>query len=128
MTEIKDLFNPAILFSKENPFLKSAEKTHRLVLDAFDRSARLQLAFAEDLLDMNRQRFDALYANDSLQDRFLKQQDLATEFGKRAATLAGDLQEVAVELRSHAGEAANDFISPAAARKPAEKSKKTKAA
>jgi len=79
---------------------KVAEKTHRLIFESFDKAARLQLTFAEDLLVLNRKRFDALYADDTLLNKVSAQQDLATEFGKRTATWAGDLQEVAVDLRS----------------------------
>ena len=88
MSQFKDLF-------------KVAEKTHHLIFESYDKAARLQLAFAGDLLDLNRKRFDALYADDTLLNKVSAQQDLATEFGKRAATWAGDLQEVAVDLRSN---------------------------
>ena len=88
MTQFTDLF-------------KVAEKTHRLIFESFDKAAHLQLAFAGDLLDLNRKRFEALYADDTLLNKVSTQQDLATEFGKRTATWAGDLQEVAVDLRSN---------------------------
>jgi hypothetical protein len=87
MTQFTDLF-------------KAAGKTHRLIFESYDKAARLQLTFAGDLLDLNRKRFDALYADDTLLNKVSAQQDLATEFGKRTATWAGDLQEVAVDLRS----------------------------
>jgi hypothetical protein len=106
MTQITDLFDPMNLFSKENPLLKSAEKTHRRIFETFDKTARLQLSFAEDLLDLNRKRFEALYAGDSLLDKVTAHQDLATEIGKRTVTLAGDLQEIAVDLRSDVSDAA----------------------
>jgi len=128
MTEISNLFKPEVIFSKENPFLKSAEKTHHLLFETFDKAARLQLDFAEDLLDLNRKRFDALYAGDNWQDKVSAQQDLATEIGKRAATWAGDLQEVAAELQNGVSEAANELVSPVAAKAPAKKAKKAKAA
>ena len=88
MTQFTDLF-------------KVAEKAHRLIFESYDKAARLQLTFAGDLLDLNRKRFDALYADDTLLNKVSAQQDLATEFGKRTATWAGDLQEVAVDLRSN---------------------------
>jgi hypothetical protein len=100
MTEFTDLFKPEIIFSKENPLLRTAEKTHRLIFESYDKAARLQLTFAGDLLDLNRKRFDALYADDTLLNKVSAQQDLATEFGKRTVTWAGDLQEVAIDLRS----------------------------
>jgi hypothetical protein len=107
---------------------KVAEKTHRLIFESYDRAARLQLTFAEDLLDLNRKRFDALYADDTLLNKVSAQQDLVTEFGKRTATWAGDLQEVAVDLRGNISDAANDLVSPVAAKAPAAKAKKAKAA
>jgi hypothetical protein len=127
MTQIADLFDPRIMFSLENPFLKSAEKAHRLVFESFDKSARLQLSYAEDLLDLNRQRFDALYTGYSLMDRVAAHKDLATEVGKRTATWAGDLQEVVVDLGSSITDAANDLVAPAK-KTPAARAKKAKAA
>ena len=82
MTQFTDLF-------------KVAEKTHRLIFESFDKAARIHLSFAEDLLDLNRKRFDALYVDDTLLNKVSAQQDIAVEFGKRTATWAGDLQEVA---------------------------------
>ena len=81
--------------------IKVAEKTHRLIFESFDKAARLQLTFAGDLLNLNRKRFDTLYADDTLLNKVSAQQDLATELGKRTVTWAGDLQEVAVDLRSN---------------------------
>ena len=131
MTLFTHLFNPEVLFSKKNPFLKASEKTHRLIFKSFDRTMRLQLAFAKDLLDLNRTRFNALYADDTLRDRISTHQDLATEMGKRTAIWAGDLQEVAVGLQSGFGEAANELFFPAAEKAPApgkKPAKKAKAA
>ena len=88
MIQFKDLF-------------KVAEKTHHLIFESFDKAARLQLAFAGDLLDLNRKRFEALYADDTVLNKVSAQQDLVTELGKRTVTWAGDLQEVAVDLRSN---------------------------
>ena len=91
----------------------------------------INLSFAKDLLDLNRTRFNALYADDTLQDRISTHQDLATEMGKRTAIWAGDLQEVAVELQSGFGEAANELFFPAAEKAPApgkKSAKKAKAA
>ena len=81
--------------------IKVAEKTHRLIFESFDKAARLQLTFAGDLLNLNRKRFDTLYADDTLLNKVSAQQDLATELGKRTVTWAGDLQEVAIDLRSN---------------------------
>jgi len=127
MTQIQDFFDPKILLSKENPFFRSAEKTHRLIFESFDKTARLQLAYAEDLLDLNRQRFDALYTGEGVMDRVAAHKDLATEVGKRTATWAGDLQEVVVDLGSSITDAANDLVSPAK-KAPAAKVRKAKKA
>jgi len=87
--------------SQFTDLFKVAEKTHHLIFESYDKAARLQLAFAGDLLDLNRKRFEALYADDTVLNKVSAQQDLVTEFGKRTATWAGDLQEVAVDLRSN---------------------------
>lgn len=124
MTQFSDYLKPETLFSRENPFLKSAEKTHRLVFETLDKTARVQLAFAEDLLDINRERFESLYEGRTLTDLWTAQQNLASELGKRAAKYAGDLQEVVTSMQAEVAEAANELdaeIEPKA-RKP--KSKK----
>ena len=128
MTQFTDLFNPEIMFSSETPFLQTAKKTHLQIADSFDKAARLQLSFAEDLLNLNRKRIDALYAGESFADTVSAHQDLATELGKRTATWAGDFKEVVVDLQSGVAGAANDLISPAANQTKAAKSKKAKAA
>jgi hypothetical protein len=128
MTQITDMFKPEIMFSRENPFLKAAEKSHRLVFETFDKAAHLQLACFEDLLDLNRRRFESLYADEPLKEKLSTHQDLATEAGKRAAALIGDMQEAAVDLQSSFSDAASEFVSPKAVRKPASKSRKSKAA
>lgn len=124
MSQISDYFKPETFFSRDNLFLKSAEKTHRLVFETLDKTARLQLSLAEDLLDLNRERFEMLYARQSLTDLFTAQQNFATELGKRAARYAGDLQEVVSEMQSGATEAANELGSAAKPRKAPKKSKK----
>ena len=128
MTQLNDLFNPEALFSSEVPFLETAKKTHLKIADSFDKAARLQLSFAEDLLNFNRKRIDALYAGESFADSISAQQNLATELGKRTATWVGDLKDVVVDLQSEVTGAANDLVSPAASETKAAKSKKAKAA
>jgi len=125
MSQISEFFRPETFFSRDNLFLKSAEKTHRLVFETLDRTARLQLALAEDLLDLNRERFEMLYARQSLTDLFTAQQNLATELGKRTARYASDLQEAVSEIQLGAAEAANEL---GAAAKPAKASGKSKKA
>ncbi len=128
MTQFADLFKPEVLFSNDNSFLKSAQKAHRLFAESFDKAARMQLSFAEDLLDINRKRIDALYAGESFMDTVSAHQDLATEIGKRASAYAGDLREAVVDFQSNVTGAANDLVSPATAKTPAAKGKKAKAA
>jgi hypothetical protein len=112
MTQVADLLDPEILFSRENPFLKSAGKTHRRIFEFFDNTVRLHLSFAEDLLNMNRKRFESLYAGGSLLEMVSAHQDLATEIGKRTAVWAGDLQEVALDLQGGIGHVAIELVSP----------------
>jgi len=128
MNQFNDLFKSEALFSSENPFLKSAQKAHHLFAESFDKAARMQLSFAEDLLDINRKRIDALYAGESFMDTVSAHQDLATEIGKRASAYAGDLREAVVDFQSNVTGAANDLVSPATAKTPAAKGKKAKAA
>jgi hypothetical protein len=116
MTGIIDMFDPEVLFSKENPFLKYSGKTHHLIFAAFDKTARLQLSFFEDLVNMNRTRFHSLYAGDSLTDKIAAHQELGTEMGKRTATWAGDLQEVIIDLQSGVINTAIGLFMPAAAK------------
>ncbi len=123
MTQITDLFDPIVLFSKENPYFKFAEKTHRRIFESFDRTVRLNLSYTADLLDLNRERFDALYADENLLDKVWAHQDLAIEISKRTATWAGDLQEVAIELGSGVSEVVRELVSPDAGKGRAAKAK-----
>jgi hypothetical protein len=128
MNQFTDFFKPEALFSRENPFLKSVEKTHRLVFETLDKAARLQVCFAEDLLDINRERFESLYSGQSLSDVFTAQQNIVTELGKRTARYAGDLQEVVTSMQADATEAANELAETAAPRAKARTAKAKKAA
>ena len=108
MTAFSDLFQNPSLFSRDNPVLQAAERTHRLLFEAFDRTARLQLAFAADLVDMNRERFESLYARQPLGEWISAQQDLALDLGKRTARHVGNLQDVLLAMQLGAAEAANE--------------------
>jgi hypothetical protein len=118
--------NPDVLFSADNPFLKSARNTHRLVFDAFDRTARLQLAYAQELLDLNTQRFEALYGSESVMDAVAAQQDLAFDLARSTSRCMAELKEVASGLQASLSDAANEFDAPA--KKAAPKTKKAKTA
>jgi phosphopantothenate synthetase len=128
MTQLNDLFKTEVLFSSENPFLKTAKKTHLQIADSLEKAARLQISFAEELLDLNRKRIDALYAGESFVDMISAQQDLATELGKRTTTWADELKEVVVDLQSGVSDATNELVSSAAGESRAVKGKKAKAA
>ena len=126
MSQINDFFKPEALFSRDNPLLKSLRQGHELMFETFDKAARVQLTYAEELLDVNRKQFEAFYSGKSLKDAVAAQQDLATEVGKRTAKCVGDLQEVVVEMQAGVSEAANDLgASPATGKA---RTKKTKSA
>ncbi|MDT8321673.1 MAG: phasin family protein [Xanthomonadales bacterium] len=125
MTQVNDFFKPDVLFSAGNPLLTSIRQGHQLMFETFDKAARVQLTYAEELLDVNRKQFELLYAGKSLKETVADQQDLATEWGKHAAKCVGDLQEVAVELQAGVSEAANDMATPEAGNT---RTKKTKSA
>ena len=128
MTQFTDYFKPEVLLSRENPFLKTAAAAHRAVFDTLDKAARVQLAFAEDLLDLNRERFELLYAGKSFTETLDAQQDLLMEMGKRSVRYAGDLQDIATSLgtglKGAAADAANEAAAGAGRKAGASKSKK----
>ena len=113
MNNIFENFKTENIFSTENPFSKSAQKTHGLFATAFDTTARMQLAFGEELLDLNKKRFAALYAGDSVQDTIATHQELITEAGNRAIALNDEIQKVATELQTSVTDAANEWLSVA---------------
>jgi len=94
-------------------FLKQA---HHRIFEAFDRTVRVQLSLTGDLLDLNRKRFETLYAGTGLMDKISAHQDLATELAKRTATWAGDLQEVAFDLYNGTCDAVNDRVASGASK------------
>lgn len=113
MNNLFDNFKPEAIFSADNPFVKSAQKTHTLIADAFDKTARMQLAFGEELLNLNKKRFASLYAGNSVQDTLATQQDLITEAGNRASNLADEFQKVATDFQAGVTEAANEWVAVA---------------
>jgi len=129
MTNLFDNFKPEAIFSAENPFLKSAQKTHTLIAEAFDKTARMQLAFGEELLDLNKQRFASLYDGKSAQDTLATQQDLVTEAGNRASALADEFQAVATDFQAGVTEVANEWaqVATEAANEVSEVAKPAKA-
>ena len=113
MTAFSDFFKPEALFSADNIFVKSARQAHGLAFEAFDKTARMQLDFARDLLDINRKRIDAMYAGDSFADSLSAQQDFALEAGKRGLGLVDDAQAIATELQEAFAESADEFVAAA---------------
>jgi hypothetical protein len=110
MNNIFENFKSEALFSAENPFFKSAQKTHTLFAEAFDKTARMQLVFGDELLDLNKKRFASLYAGASVQDTVANHQELMTEAGSRASALADEFQQVATDLQAGITDAANEWI------------------
>ncbi len=110
MNKLFENLNPEAVFSAENPFFKSAQKTHTLIAEAFDKTARMQLAFGEELLDLNKKRFGALYAGKSAQDTLATQQDLIAAVGNRVTALADGFQQVATEFQAGLTDAANEWV------------------
>ena len=130
MNSFTDFLKPEAFFSAENVFLKSARQAHELSFEALDKTVRLQLDFARDLMDINRKRFEAMYAGDSLTDTLSAHQDFALETGKRGLSLVNEAQAIASELQEAAKETANDFVKAANdfARPAKSTSRKAKAA
>jgi len=58
MNRLFEFFKHDTILSTGNPFFKSAEKTHRLFAGAIDSTARMQLAFGEELLDLNKNQIE----------------------------------------------------------------------
>ena len=130
MNAFTDFFKPEAIFSNENLFFKSAKQAHELAFEAFDRTAQLQLDFARDLLDLNRKRFEAMYAGASIVETLSANQDFAVETSKRGLTLVDDAQAIASEFQDAVKESASEFVAAANAyTKPAKTApKKAKAA
>ena len=110
MNNLLKNFKPEAIFSTENLFFKSAQKTHTLFAEAFDKAARMQLAFGEELLDLNKKRFASLYAGKSASDTLSFQQDLVTEAGNRTSDLVDECQKIATDFQTGMTEAANDWV------------------
>ena len=113
MNELFNNFKPETIFSTENPFFKSAQKAHTLFAETFDKTARMQLAFGEELLDLNKKRFATLYAGASASETLSAHQDLITEAGNRASDLADEFQKVATDFQAGITEAANEWVNVA---------------
>jgi hypothetical protein len=110
MNNLFDNFKPETIFSADNPFVKSARKTHTLFAEAFDKTARMQLAFGEELLDLNKKRFASLYAGESAGDTLAVQQDIIVEAGNRTSALTDEFQKVATDFQTGITEAANEWV------------------
>ncbi len=130
MTQFTDFLKPEALFSSENIFALAAKQAHELSFEALDKTARLQLDFARDLLEINRKRFESMYAGGSFADTLSAHQEFALETGKRGLSMVDDAQAIASELQEAAKESANEFVAAAKGfGKPAKTaSKKAKAA
>lgn len=105
MSDVFDLFKndylkPENLFTTQNPLGDAAIKAHRALFNAFDGSVRASLTLAEDLLDINRKRVDALYAVDTLSEVAGVHKDIALEAGKRFAGWGEELREMLMDYQS----------------------------
>jgi hypothetical protein len=128
MNQAFDFFKPEALFSSDNPFIQSAAKSHQLFAESFDKAARAQLAFAGDLLDLNRKRIESLYESNSVADKLAAQQAIITEAGNLTSEWAAGVQDIVTEYQSGVSESANELLD-LVAQKPAKKAaKKAKAA
>ena len=130
MTQFTEFFKPEVLFSPENIFMQTAKQAHELTFEALDKTTRLQLDFARDLLEINRKRFESMYAGDSFADTLSAHQDFALETSKRGLSLVDDAQAIASEIQEAVRESANEFVAAAKGfAKPAKTAtKKAKAA
>jgi len=130
MNTFTDLLKPEAFFSDQNAFFKTAKQAHELTFRALDKSIRLQLDFTRDLMDLNRERFEALYAGESVMDTLSAQKDFALATGKRGLSLVDDAQAIANEIQEAIKETANDFVASANsfAKAPKTTTRKAKAA
>lgn len=122
MALFTDFLNAEKLYSRDNPLLKATEAGHRMLFESLDNAARLNIAFAVDLLDLNRERFQSFYGGASLKATLEAQRDLALEMGQRTVRHAGELAEVIAATALDLTNAANEQ------RNTAGRSKKSKAA
>jgi len=113
------------LFPGIGPMMAAARRSHELAADAFDRTARLQLALAGDLLALNRKRFESLYAEKPLTEAVAEQQELALEAGRRYATFGEDCRELIGELQERAVETVAEAAPAATGKKKTGKGAKT---
>ena len=121
MSDVFDLFKndylkPENLFNTQNPLAAAAVQAHRALFNAFDSSARASLTLAEDLLDINRKRVDALYAVDTLSEVTGVHKDIALEAGKRFAAWGEELGEVLTGYQSGLTAVVADALKPQPAR------------
>lgn len=115
---------PEKLFSDDNPVYRMAGRAHRDLYEALDGVMRANLALTTDLLDINRQRIEALYAGKPLSEQFQSQADILFESGKRVVAWSDELRDVATTWRSHVADLADEAAQPAPAAKAGRKTAK----
>jgi hypothetical protein len=129
MSDSKDFFSSDVLFSASNPFLKPPRQAHRMWFDYLDKTARLQLDYTRDLLDINRKRVKSLHSSKSFTDVLSSQQEFAIEAGYRGLALFESARAVATELQEALTGSTSEIVAikPAKASpvKPASKKAKT---
>jgi len=92
-------FAPEGFFSVENPVVKTAQSAHRGLFDAFESAAQANLSLAGDLLELDRQCLEGLYADKPVADKIQAQTDLLVESGQRFVQWTDELRDVAQAYR-----------------------------
>ena len=130
MNSFTDFLPTGTLFSADNPWINGTRQAHKRAFESLDKAAHLQLDFARDMLDLNRKRFESLYAGSSLNEVLNAQKELVLETGTRGVELLEEAKLMADEIQVSLKESANEFWAGAKAEaKPAGTvNKKAKAA
>lgn len=95
------------LFSTDNPFFQQSLRMHKLAADTFDLVARSQVELMQDLVNINRARFEALHASASVSDAMNVQHQATREVGEKVIAhgeevinIIGDAQNAVVDVAS----------------------------
>ena len=98
MAHLTDLNPRSVLFDRDNPIRSRAERTHRRFFEAADRTARVHIDIAGDLLDLNRKGLDALFESESFGDSFDSHRAIAREAGNVLGRYALEMKDVATGM------------------------------
>ena len=105
MAQIFDLFDSENFkaekfLSPQNPMFAAMGRAHHGVFNAFDQATRANLSLAEDLLNLNRDRFDSLYDQPTFSEVLGAHKDIAMEAGKRVTEWGVNMREIATRYQS----------------------------